>query len=715
MNKLRYLTIILIFVNLIAFSQSKKLSYYDLEIGRYYNLRPNTIQSLQWLDAENICSIENDTLFKMNSKTPLNKEILFTLNEINSQVSGLKIDSLKTFPRRYVVENPGVISFQTANHILKYDLKSKSLKIALTLPKGAENTEYFNGFKKAVYGLENGFFLQQKDEKQIEINKSDKKGITFGSVVHRNEFGIENGSYWSPKGNKVAYYLKDESMVSPYPIVRIDSRVAKLDEIYYPMAGMKSEEVQLLVFDLESGSNIELKTGGDPEQYLTNVAWSNDSKYIYIQQLNRGQNHMYLVKYNAENGEVADTLFEEVHEKYVEPLNPVVFSNNQDGDFYYQSKRDGFNHIYYYDSKKGKLSQITKGEWEVTDFIGYDTNEEFIYFMATKESPLERHLYKASLKNHKIVQLTSEPGVHRVNVNSDYSQFIDRYSSTSTPNKIQIKNIEGKKLSELLVAENPLAEYKLGEVENGTFTGGDNKTWLHYRIVKPVDFDPDKKYPVIFYIYGGPHAQMVTNSWVGRTELWFQYMAQQGFIGITIDTRGSSARGMEFENVIHRQTGIPQMEDIMKGVEFLAGKSYVDTSRIGIHGWSYGGYMTISMLTQHSDVFKVGVAGGPVVDWKYYEVMYGERYMDTPEENPEGYELTNLSNYAGNLKGKLKIIHGSVDPTVVWQHSQSFVQSCIKAGTFPDYFFYPLHEHNVRGYDRVHLIELISKYFIENL
>ncbi len=714
MNKLHFLTIILLLANLLAFNQTKELSYYDLEIGRYYNLKPTSIEGLQWLDKENITCVENNTLFKMNIQYPVKKDVLLTLDEINSKVSSLGIDSLKEFPSEFVVEKLNKISFQTPKHVLSYDLKGKLLEIVISIPEEAEDVEYFDGYSKAVYRLKNNFMLMEKDE-QSEINKSLKKGHSYGVVVHRNEFGIANGSFWSPLGKKVAYYSKNESMVSLYPLVRIDKRVAEVDEIYYPMAGMKSEEVKLMVFNVETGKNIELATGGDPEQYLTNISWSNNERFIYIQQLNRAQNHMYLVKYNADNGIVIDTLFEEKHEKYVEPLNPILFSKKQENSFYYQSARDGFNHIYLYDDSKGKLTQITKGNWEVTDFLGLDINEEFVYFMATKESSLERHLYKANLKNQKITRLTKESGVHRVQFNSDYTSFIDRFSSTSIPNKIQVRSVDGKLISELHEARNPLAEYKLGEVENGTFLGGDDKTPLYYRMVKPVDFDPNKKYPVIFYIYGGPHAQMITNSWIDRTELWFQYMAQQGFVGIVMDTRGSSARGMEFENIIHRQSGIPQMEDIMKGVEFLAKKSYVDTSRIGIHGWSYGGYMTITMMTRHSDVFKVGVAGGPVIDWKFYEIMYGERYMDTPEENPEGYELTNLKNYAGNLKGKLKIIHGSVDPTVVWQHSQSFVQSCVKAGTFPDLFFYPLHEHNVRGYDRVHLIELISEYFLENL
>lgn len=715
MNKLHFLIITLILSALTSFAQEKELTYYDLEIGRYYNLRPSGLQGLNWFDNDNISYVEDNRLIKAGIKNSDNKFTVVSLDELNKAATEIGIDSLRRFPTRYSVRNGSELLIRRDNSVYLYSILEKKLQVKLELPEDAENVEIFHSREKAVYRHGDYFKYVQEKNKSKEINLSEKKGHSYGTVVHRNEFGIANGAYWSPNGNKVAYYSNDESMVTPYPLVRIDRRVAEVEETYYPMAGMKSEEVEVLVYDLESGKNVTLKSGGDPEQYLTNISWSTDEKSIYVQQLNRAQNHMHLVKYDAGNGEVVDTLFEEKHEKYVEPLNLLVFSKKNTGDFYYQSARDGFNHIYYFDADKVELDQVTMGEWGVTDFIGFDANENYIYFMATKDSPLERHLYKVNLKNKKLTKLTKEPGVHRVQLSDDFKYFIDRYSSTTVPNKVQVVNTDGVKVADLHTAENPLAAYKLGKVESGTFLGGDEQTPLHYRMVLPVDFDPNKKYPVIFYIYGGPHAQMITNSWVGRTDLWFQHMAQNGFIGITMDTRGSANRGMEFENVIHRQSGIPQMEDIMKGVEFVSLKSYVDTERIGIHGWSYGGYMTTMMLTRHSETFKVGVAGGPVIDWKYYEVMYGERYMDTPQENPEGYKETDLKNYAGELKGKLKIIHGAVDPTVVWQHSQDFVQACIKAGTVPDLFFYPLHEHNVRGYDRVHLIKVISEYFKENL
>lgn len=698
----------------ILHSQEKELTYYDLEVGRYYNLRPETLENLCWKDNHTLFYVEKDTGAVAYNPQNNKKELLLTLEDLNKSLLESGLDSLKGFPYDMRVSQNNLF-FSVGERKVAFDMLTKVVDILLVLPEESENVLLAGDMDKAVYTQGQNLYLTGTTDNELQLTNDTVDGKVNGHVPHRNEFGISEGAYWSPNNQKVAYYHKDESMVSQYPLVRIDERVATLENIRYPMAGMKSEEVLVEVYDLQSRQTIALKTGGDPEQYLTNISWSPNSNYIYIQQLNREQNHMWLVQYSSNTGKVVDTLFEEKHDKYVEPLHPLIFSRNNPQSFYYQSARDGYNHIYFYDAKKAALKQLTKGKWEVTDFMGFGSKERFLYFMATAESPLERHLYKQDLKTGKLIKLTKDPGVHQVTFNDDYTLFIDQYSSSSIPNCIAIRNSNGKLVQEVLEANNPLEEYKLGQVEVGTFKSADSVTDLYYRMVKPVGFQPDKKYPVVFYVYGGPHAQMITNSWVGRTELWHQYLAEKGFIGITIDTRGSSGRGMDFENVIHRQTGIPQMKDIMKAVGVFSQKPYVDTSRIGIHGWSYGGYMTVTMMTHYPETFKVGVAGGPVIDWKYYEVMYGERYMDMPQENPEGYKLTDLNNYAGNLKGKLKIIHGSVDPTVVWQNSMSFVQACIKAGTYPDYFFYPLHEHNVRGYDRVHLIKLITDYFIENL
>jgi dipeptidyl-peptidase-4 len=550
---------------------------------------------------------------------------------------------------------------------------------------------------------------------QSQITNDSVDGITNGQIVYRNEFGMEQGIFWSPEGNYIAFYHNNESGVSEYPLVRIDKKVAELQNTRYPMAGMTSENTTVWIYSILEEEIFQLAIESAPDDYHTNISWSPDESSIYIQHLNRAQNEMVMRSYSIPEGKLLKEYFIERDEEYVEPLHPLVFSKKNPTDFFYQSARDGFNHIYKYETSSGSLVQLTKGLWEVTDFLGTDNKEENLLFVATKENPLERHLYNYNFKNKTTEKLTDGEGTHTIAMNSNGSYFIDLHSGYLTPNRISVIDSKGNTKTVLLDAPNPLTEYNLGEVIIEKIPSADDSTEIYYRMVKPVDFDSTKKYPVIIYVYGGPHLQLITNSWMDRIDFLQQYFAQHGYISFTIDPRGSRNRGAEFEQVIHRQSGVPQLEDHLKGIDFLRSQSFIDTSRIGLHGWSYGGYMTIFMMLKHPEIFKVGVSGGPVIDWKFYEVMYGERYMDTPEENPEGYNLTNLRNYADNLEGNLLIIHGALDPVVVWQNSLSFLQSCIENGLYPDYFVYPLHKHNVRGKDRVHLTRMITEYFFEHL
>ena len=504
-------------------------------------------------------------------------------------------------------------------------------------------------------------------------------------------------------------------MVTQYPLVDIEPRIAELKNMRYPMAGMTSHNVTVGIFSMETGKTIYLKTGEPKEQYLTNVSWSPDDKFVYIAVLNRGQNDMKFNQYNAETGEFVKTLFEEKNDKYVEPLHPAVFLTKKPNQFIWQSQADGYNHLYLYDSNGKLLKQLTKGNWIVTDFLGFNDSETVAFYISTEKSPIERHVYAVNIETGKNICLTTEPGYHSAQINTSGKYLIDNFSSKNVENTYNLIDANGKKIKELLSSPNTLKEIAMPEVELFTIKSADGKTDLFGRIIKPLNLDTTKKYPAIVYVYGGPHAQLVDNTWLGGAPLWDFYMAQKGYIMITVDNRGSSNRGLTFENVIHRQVGEAEMLDQMEAVKYLKKLGYVDEKRIGVHGWSYGGFMTINLMTTFTDVFKTGVAGGPVIDWKYYEVMYGERYMDTPQENPEGYEKTSLINKAKNLKGNLLIIHGYIDDTVVLQNSLSFLQECIKDGILVDYFLYPEHQHNVRGMDRIHLMKKITKYFDDYL
>ena len=440
--------------------------------------------------------------------------------------------------------------------------------------------------------------------------------------------------------------------------------------------------------------------------------------FFYLIELNRDQNHSKLCRYDAESGKLQQVLIEERHPKYVEPQSPILFLPWDSHKFIYQSQRDGFNHLYLYNTEGELLKQLTSGPWLVQDIVGFNRNTKELIIKSTEISPLQSNLYAVNLKNGKRSLIGDPTGVHSAQISGFMGTYlIDNASSPTCPRIIKLMSTNPKKQREhtLLTAKNPYEGFEMPSIEVGTIKAADGKTDLYYRLIKPADFDPAKKYPAIVYVYGGPHAQMITNGWMNDARGWDIYMANKGYILFSLDNRGSSNRGLEFENATFRQLGIEEGKDQVKGVEFLKSQPYVDGERIGVHGWSFGGHMTTALMLRYPEIFKVGVAGGPVIDWAYYEIMYGERYMDTPQTNPEGYKQTNLKNLAGNLKGHLLIIHDDHDDTCVPQHTLSFMKACVDARTYPDLFIYPTHKHNVLGRDRVHLHEKITRYFEEYL
>ena len=557
-------------------------------------------------------------------------------------------------------------------------------------------------------------------ERLIAERENDQ--ITYGEYVSRNEFGIDGGIFWAPDSSKLAFYRKDESKVTTFPLLDITTRTGSLKEIKYPMAGMDSENVQLGIYDIRSGETVYAEVDDfGYDRYLTNITWAPDASMIYIQVLDRSQKHMKLNAYSAQNGEFIKTILSEDNEKYVEPFDPLYFIKGQDLFIYRTANRDGYRNLYLCDND-GNIRRLTSVNADVK-YAGNDGR--YVYYTSAEVSPVENHLFRIEVKNlkkgvakasfGKPQRLTMAEGWHEIDLSPDCRHFIDSYSSLCTPRVVNLCSADGKILENLLTAEDPTLDYAYTEISLGTVKSADGQYDNYYRLIKPKDFDPSKKYPVIVYVYGGPHSQMVQNTYLGQLRRWEMYMAQRGYLVYVQDNRGTENRGIAFEQAIHGQCGQAEMADQIEGVKMLMELPYVDKDRIGVHGWSYGGFMTISLITNYPDIFKVAVAGGPVIDWKWYEVMYGERYMDHPDRNPEGYAKTSLINKAKDLKGKLLICQGAVDPVVVWEHSLSFIRECIKNNVQVDYFPYPCAEHNVMGKDRVHLHDKISMYFEDYL
>ena len=566
-------------------------------------------------------------------------------------------------------------------------------------------------------------WLRSKDGKETVIAESENPDITYGQFTSRNEFGIEGGIFWSPDSTKVAFYRKDESKVTTFPLLDITTRTGSLREIKYPMAGMDSENVQVWIYDIATGATAKIE--GDDfgyDTYLTNVTWAPDASKLYIQVLDRSQKHMKLNSYDPADGRNIGTILTEDNEKYVEPMDPLYFIKDCNDMFLYRTaNRDGYRNLYLCDNS-GNLRRLTAVDADV-EYVANDGR--YVYYTSAEVSPVENHLFRVEVKNlkkgvakaafGKPQQLTQESGWHTISMSPDCTEFTDSWSNISTPRVVDLCSADGKTIRNLLTAEDPTMDYAYTEINLGTVKSADGKYDNYYRLIKPKDFDPSKKYPVIVYVYGGPHSQMVQNTYMAQLRRWEMYMAQRGYLVYVQDNRGTQNRGIEFEQAIHGQCGQAEMADQMEGVKMLMDLPYVDKDRIGVHGWSYGGFMTISLITNYPEVFKVAVAGGPVIDWKWYEVMYGERYMDHPERNPEGYAKTSLINKAADLKGKLLICQGAIDPVVVWEHSLSFIRECIKNNVQVDYFPYPCAEHNVMGKDRVHLHDKISMYFEDYL
>ena len=696
-----------------VFAQNKMLSSKQLMTGALY---PHaTMRNVQFVGNTNQIAYVQDTVLYIGQ--PGKMKACLSLSQLNKVLVNAGMESASYMPT-FKIPNGKEVCFNYSGKVLQYNLTKRTLTSLASYP--TDNASHLDMEKTAyrsAYTVNNNLYIQNGNH-TFSIESPDQD-IVYGQSVHRNEFGIEKGTFWSPKGNLLAFYRMDQSMVTDYPLVNTTARIAREQPFKYPMAGMKSHEVTVGIYNTATDSVHYLDSRRDEsiserENYLTNISWDPNEEYLYIAKINREQNHMWLERYYVADGEFDTVLFEEQNSRYVEPCDPMVFIPGHPDQFLWFSLRDGYKHLYLYNVDGQLLKQVTKGNYEVEGLIGFDSKAENVYIYANKDNPTGRAAYRVNLSTLEMTPITPTEGTHYVTVSADGTTVIDIYNSVNIPGRCNISKFkDAKQVSEknLYDLDNPLAEYAKPGLEMGSIKASDGTTDLYYRLITPPNMESGKKYPTLVYVYGGPHSQLVTDSWLGGGNLYFLFLAQQGYVVFTLDNRGTDNRGFEFESCTHRQLGTIELADQMEGVKFLQSLPYVDKDRMGVEGWSFGGFMTITMKLAHPEIFKVGCAGGPVIDWKWYEVMYGERYMDTPQENPDGYAASSLLNKAKDLQGRLLVIHGAEDNTVVWQNSIEFIDACIKAGKQVDYFIYPHHEHNVRGYDRLHLYEKMFDYY----
>ncbi len=688
----------------------------DLNFGgtNYKNMIPETRHYGWWGDELIRCDEQQVVVIDKAKGT---ETVLLTLDDIQSALPAddkYKLTSLTECSFPYAGKPLALVV--AGGQRMLYNLRTKEIEWSQSTEKSLE----WNAKSRTdAYLDHDNLWLRLNDGTTRQLSTDGSREIVYGQSVHRNEFGIEKGTFFAPDGQKLAFYRMDQSMVTDYPQVNTGTRSATYEPDKYPMAGMTSHEVTIGVHDIAANKTIYLNVGEPKDRYFTNIAWSPDGSKIYLYEVNREQNRASLDEYNSLTGEKMRTLDIETDSKYVEPMHPITFLPWDERKFIAWSQKDGYWHLYLYDAINGKqISQLTKGEYVVLDIAGFNKDTRSVIIRANKSHPLSHNLYAVNTDNGNVSSLDGGDGVHYAALSASGRYMIDIWERHDVPRKYELGDVRKAVASTwnngrrtLFVSKDPWAGYAVPTFKTGSLTAADDSTELYWRMVLPPDFDATKKYPTVVYVYGGPHANIIQDSWHAASRSWETYMAQKGYIIFILDNRGAQYRGKAFEQVTWHRLGQVEMQDQMKGVEYLRSLPFVDANRLGIHGWSYGGYMTISLMTTYPDVFKVGVAGGPVIDWKWYEVMYGERYMGTPQSNPDGYAQTSLLDKAKNLKGRLEIIIGMNDATVVPQHALNFIYQCNINGIQPDFYVYPGEEHNMRGHQSVHLHERITRYF----
>lgn len=705
-------SILIISISTISFAQgyrTTELTLEDAVMQQWRKFYPDQLRGFSWVPNTDCYTYLNSSyqkLLKASMQDTSAKEIL-SIQDVNKV---LKSELYSFYGMEWINENE--IRLNDGQHYYSYNLVDNSGKNLHNLDDDSENPTLHEATENMAYTRKNNIYVHTGNGLKIIVTDNEDPNIVSGQAIARSEFGITGGLFWSPDGQSLAFYQKNESNVHDYPLLDITETPGKLNSIKYPMAGQLSEKPRVGIYNLNTKQTAFISPRGADDDYLTNLSWTPDNKYVLIAEVNRDQNHMWLNLYDANSGKFVRTLFEETNDKWVEPEHPAFFPDPKSNNFVWISEKSGYNNLYYYDIEGNLIKQLTDHDFVVKDILDY-VNGDLYYYTTGERNALETQVYFVNLKKGKVNILTRASGTHTVDISYDGKHFHDHFSSHKMPSADWILRKNGTINVKLMESEDKLNPYRIGHAEIGEIKAKDGSK-LYTRLIKPSDFDPSKKYPVLVYVYGGPHAQLITDSWLDGASLWMYWMAEQGYLVFTVDGRGSAERGFAFESQIHRQLGTVEIEDQLSGVEYLKSLPYVDGDRLAVHGWSFGGFMTTSLMLREPDVFKVGVAGGPVTDWKYYEIMYGERYMDRPEQNEKGYEMASLMTHAGNLKGDLLLIHGTADDVVVMQHNLSLVKKFVELGIQMDFFPYPMHPHNVRGKDRVHLMTKVLNYVIDN-
>ncbi len=601
-----------------------------------------------------------------------------------------------------------------------YDLESKKLT---KLSNGGKQSyaTYSPDGKQVAFARDNNLFvvdLASMQEKQLTTNGKFNQ-IINGSAdwVYEEEFEFAKAFFWSPNSDKIAYYSFDESRVPEYNMQVWNGLYPTDYRFKYPKAGEPNSVVEIYVYDLGKNAPVKMDVGPEKDQYIPRINWTTDNDLLSIRRMNRLQNTLEILHANAETG-ASKVILTEKDKAYVEITDDLTYLKGGK-QFIMSSEKDGYRHLYLYDMKGKEVRQITKGKWEISSVLGFDEKNNTVFYTSTEVSPMTRQLYRISLKGKDKTRLTKENGTHNINLSPDFKYFIDYFSNANTPLTVSLHSGKDGKLIKTLednaALKSRLAQYETSKLEFFDFKTSENVS-LNGWMIKPANFDASKKYPVLMFVYGGPGSQQVNDAWNAKDFMWYQLLAQKGYMIVCVDNRGTGGRGAEFKKSTYANLGKLEVQDQIEGAKYLGSLPFVDKDRIGIWGWSFGGYVTLLALTKGAEYFKAGIAVAPVTNWRFYDSIYTERFLKTPQENAAGYDENSPVQFADKLKAKLFLVHGTGDDNVHVQNSMAMTDAFIKANKQFESFYYPNRNHGIYGGStRLHLYTQMTSFLERNL
>jgi dipeptidyl-peptidase-4 len=609
----------------------------------------------------------------------------------------------------------GRVSLQFDRFLVRWSFNPLTVVEVVALPQGATEVTSASEDGPHAYVLQNDVYvLTQSSNKAVRVTFGGSKDLTHGVSVSRVEFGIKNGLWWSGDGARLAFYREDFRPIDAYPFVDNNARPARLIDARYPMAGRAGSVVSVGVFDAASGNVSWLETDPKADDYLTNVTFDPTGERVLVAHVNRLQNKMSLVSYDAQTGRRQRLLVEETSSQWVEPEHPAAFLPDGSGRFLWLSYRSGYRNYDLHSVEGDLFRPVTTNSFDAEDLVAFDRSGETFYYYATGSVPIERQLFQGYLDGRPSRSVTGFGGHCNVFLSPTHDRVLVERTSAQIPLRTELRETTSDAVVRVVhEAPNPFSQIRLGKERTFTVKSRDGAD-LYVYMVLPPDLQPGKRYPVIQYVYGGPHSQLVTDRFLsggGRWTLWLHHMATRGTIVFFVDGRGTLNRGIGWQHAIHRRLGTKEVEDQVDALEHVLAEPFADASRVGVTGWSYGGFMTLSLMTREGARYQVGVAGAPVTDWSYYETGYGERYMDLPSENEEGYLTANPGAHVKGLKGRLLVVHGTADDTVVPQSTYAFLRRCIDAGKPVETMFYPGQKHGLVGRDFEHFLRKMTEMF----